>query len=142
MEFPALRHQGFDCGADNFALRTRLEGPQDGAGIDEHALNPVWVNALAAHGFTGKNASVRIVTVNWRFHSLGFAFWRSAIEIGSIQTPWAFRKSSTWEVVFIPNSRCNSGLVRWPCLYSSVASACRASRDKSPPSAVRRLAIS
>ena len=32
--------------------------------IDEHALDPVWINALSAHGFIRQNASAGIVTVH------------------------------------------------------------------------------
>ena len=64
MELPSLRGQSFDCGADGFTLRmVRLQGAKEGAGINEHALNPVWINALAAHGVIGENRRVWIVTV-------------------------------------------------------------------------------
>jgi hypothetical protein len=64
MEPSAPRSQGFDCGADYFALpMAGLQSAKEGAGIDEHALNPVWINALAAHGVVRENRRVWIVTV-------------------------------------------------------------------------------
>lgn len=51
MELPSLRSQDFDCRADYFSLRmVRLQSAKEGAGIDEHTLNPVRINALTAHG--------------------------------------------------------------------------------------------
>ena len=54
MEFPALCGQALDCDTDDFALgMERLQRTKQRAGIDKHALNPIKVNALAAHGLVG-----------------------------------------------------------------------------------------